>query len=88
MTFKSVHELADFINRHHYSFAGHRIFFGCENVDTFGTIMRAIDYLKAEKSARNTNFDATFMDMGTIIHTTITIGITKDGISYTECVNH
>ena len=88
MTFKSVHELADFINQHHYRFAEHRIFVGCENVNTFGTLMRAISYLKKEKAAQSANFDAEIMVRGLVIPSTITIGITEDGISYTECVNH
>lgn len=89
ITFKSVHELDDFINQNHSSFAGHKIIpFGCANVDTFGTLMRALDYLKAEKSARSLDFDAEHMHMGKIIHTTITIGIDDNGITYTEHIKH
>lgn len=88
MTFKSVNELSDFINHHHYSFEGHRIFFGCENICTFSTLIRAVDYLKKEKAAQSANFDAEIMVRGLVIPSTITIGIAEDGITYTECVNH
>lgn len=84
MTFTSVHTLADFINRNHFNFAGHRIAVGCANVRTFDTIMRAVDFLKAEKAATSADFDAGFMQMGKAIQTTITIGISDFGISYAE----
>lgn len=83
-TFTSANELTDFINRNHSAFAGHRIAFGCANVRTFDAIMRTLDYLKAEKSARSADFDAEFMRVGKIIPTTITIGIDDNGITYTE----
>ena len=83
-TFTSVHELANFININHSTFAGHRIAFGCANVRTFDVIMRTLDYLKAEKSAISANFDAEFMQIGKIIPTTITIGMDDNGITYME----
>ena len=83
-TFTSIHELVDFINHNHFSFAGHEIYFGCANVRTFDTITRTLDYLKSEKPAISADFDAEFMHMGEKVPTIITIGLDNHGITYTE----
>lgn len=86
MTFTSIHQLSDFINDKHYTFAGRSIRKGCANVRTFDTLMRNMDYLKKESAAKSVTFDASIYVGGSVIPTQITIGITSSGFEYTEAV--
>lgn len=88
MTFTSVHDLSQFINSNHTSFAGHRITSMCANVRTFDTIMRSMSYLNKENAAKSVTFDAKLYANGASIPTQITIGIADNGFSYSEQVIH
>lgn len=90
MTFNTEIELAEFINRNHYTFNGRHTGagVGAGTPMTFDSLMRTFDYLKKEKAAKSANFNASIYVGGKTIPTIITVGIVDNGFSYSEKIVH
>ena len=88
MTFSSIYELSEFINRKHNTFCGHSIVPNCANVRTFDTLMRAADFLRKESAAKSIIFDASIFAQGVTVPTQIAICISDSGFDYSETVIH
>lgn len=84
MIFKSILEMANFINEKHNRFNGHVIVNDCANSRTYDTLCRAYDFLKKESAAVSVTFEASIDVCGKAVQTLITVSNCESGYRYAE----